>query len=819
MSQPSSSRVAEQWLREAALFEAPPAMLKRATHLVLLGWAEGLLWHVERGKAALANAQALAIDNPLREMKRVRATIPQELAKAPEGEWVPFRHLERDQYSPEILEESLYGSNPNPANITRNPWRYETTWVKRLSSEEEEAQPSWRRSDSPLFRTVRDGRQRARQPGPKDGDLDGLLDLRSSLDHSLSESIETIGSARSMFEDLHSTLNDLEALALKYAPRAMEPKGHADWHVDMDLTGWKYLEPNEQPKGDLPPKITVRVEYGSSPRHVGYWAVHKWMLVAMSGEYALTREMMQRPKTLTTTVRHEMQHFAQDALRVIRGLHEDAGLPSSSIRTPFADPSGALRTDSSAPMDEEDPHNRIRHELRDVEFQTRLSDEVDRFLDALQDPEEAGSSVGIPVEHWRDFIKHFTAARDIDPPEASSSAYGQFRGWAQSQWFSYIKQHDKKRWEEAVRKFVSELDRRGIMRQIKRVKRWVPVADSKHPAWGTSVTAYFRVRLEALAPETRGWSTPKEVMAEAGLKHWPTIRNEYTRFIDSLSPEQIVRHKQIVNDYGDKWYFVNPTLQQWDGAEDLGGSKPPYADHPRLPKMHRYSSSACNPNATSTAWVEPSGKVHPLLRGVGHDIYAQMILSQRGEDESIYSGSETLIRQGWIRVVNFINVEFPANPSRQATEATARLILDCVLAYRDVLPEEDTVIVAVGSRRSEPSIADFIRQYGGREMEDEMFEGLMSRRTASAERVASQWLSAASLKTHTLREVAEMAAKYDLTDPDDRAIFRHALLTHFKSCGVEGIREHAQDGGQKTKGRSRQDAIRALANVFIPSRP
>ena len=75
--------------------------------------------------------------------------------------------------------------------------------------------------------------------------------------------------------------------------------------------------------------------------------------------------------------RHEMQHVGQDLLRVALQLREDAGLPGSSLSDSTYTPSG-YRKDS--PRYEE--RFRQDHALRGVEFYTRLSDEVERFMRA-----------------------------------------------------------------------------------------------------------------------------------------------------------------------------------------------------------------------------------------------------------------------------------------------------------------------------------------------------------------------------------------------------------------------------------------------------
>lgn len=72
------------------------------------------------------------------------------------------------------------------------------------------------------------------------------------------------------------------------------------------------------------------------------------------------------------TIRHECQHVGQDVLRILVGLPEVAGVPPRDIRDPAYNPSGTSTRTPNAP--------RQRHELRDIEFFTRIQDEVDEFV-------------------------------------------------------------------------------------------------------------------------------------------------------------------------------------------------------------------------------------------------------------------------------------------------------------------------------------------------------------------------------------------------------------------------------------------------------
>jgi len=96
------------------------------------------------------------------------------------------------------------------------------------------------------------------------------------------------------------------------------------------------------------------------------------------------------PKTVTQlkeglgwideTVRHEMQHMAQDILRDLLELRDRAGLPSPEIRDLYVNSLGINPKNYNQPMKD--------HALRDVEFYPRLADEIESFIRQYKDTED-----------------------------------------------------------------------------------------------------------------------------------------------------------------------------------------------------------------------------------------------------------------------------------------------------------------------------------------------------------------------------------------------------------------------------------------------
>ena len=235
--------------------------------------------------------------------------------------------------------------------------------------------------------------------------------------------------------------------ARKYTSRAKTYKTKATTVIPVDLTGWKYL--NEVPArvrrqgyGDLnvadwQALVRSRLEaanftsfkcilwFKAHKRRGGQWSPGRMQMeldLWSSSVYDLKsfRRGMQR---IASIAKHECIHLGQDALRIAKGLNEDAGLPSRDLREPGMDPSGT-RMDSWS-------SKRIPHPKRDVEFYTRLSDEVLRFKVEVR-------SVAKPLR--RKFFKDWLDRRD----------------------FFTANKRNQGKWQKAVSEFWAALGREGI---------------------------------------------------------------------------------------------------------------------------------------------------------------------------------------------------------------------------------------------------------------------------------------------------------------------------------------------------------------------
>jgi len=131
------------------------------------------------------------------------------------------------------------------------------------------------------------------------------------------------------------------------------------------------------------------------------------------------QQLKEKVARLKQIVRHEVQHVIQDFISKIKKMREDAGLPSRKIRDPKYRPSGMpVKKEPESPEG-----GRIKHELRDVEFYTRISDEVDKFNN---------SKTHLPVSMHKDLMLAWVAQisyddfMSIEREKLTEIAYSQF---------------------------------------------------------------------------------------------------------------------------------------------------------------------------------------------------------------------------------------------------------------------------------------------------------------------------------------------------------------------------------------------------------
>ena len=402
---PSPSRVAR--MHTAGLFEAPPRVLKAVTDWAISVYAGHILAQVEK-----------RLDAP-----------PDDTAK---------RMAQTEKYlDPEVLFSTIERM-PEGNKTLRIPAGLDLDVVikrPRIS----DPGSSVEGEDIQVI-LVRKG-QRAKFPKEPDhwgeGFLDEIWDYRqtlTSIQGAVSEvrlylergmggygNQRTRQNIRERFSD--ETLVELSLLrreAMRYTSKAKSYKTKARTVLPVDLTGWEYVQ--GIPAAQIEQKLaehnmttfTCFMVFKQSKRRAGQWDGRKMeMELELHGAQgsantvALFKKGIRR---IRNVARHECLHLGQEALRYVKGLRTDAGLPSSDLIEPG------------------DVGHRLPHARRKVEFYTRLADEISKFV----------------VE----------ASRTTLPLRRSY-----MRRWLnESPFFAENKKHNRRKWQKAVGEFVAEVE-------------------------------------------------------------------------------------------------------------------------------------------------------------------------------------------------------------------------------------------------------------------------------------------------------------------------------------------------------------------------
>lgn len=551
---PSSRRVATRYL-DAALFEPPPAMLDAARYFFVSRWGSGALKEIQKKersqKARLRKA---------RKMLREQEASVEAAARAEErGESFDLLvyHLPAQQ-------NILY------AQIRKRVIRYTAV------------------GSADYYGGVRTEWEVDRKFSMDGFEFSGGMypEIRSKMEESYTFGTTLMRDVVSHVEGKIAVLNDFKsevtrAMNSRKANANLLSKGASFNQAlcKMDLTGWKLWErrvPDEAERSRLEAAMQSRktLEMKFDPQDTGarpdggfsaYWSPHKWQMgfAGLSGywsvESLLGRQgsvsrgvFKQSLRQLDSTVNHEMKHYAQSLLKELLTLPEIAGEPGLTDPS-VADVQGTPAGKEWARWDEQEQRwvdQRIPHEIRDVEFESRLGDEVDRFLRGVESLEGAVERRGA---RWqgsmgdvlRKYFTVFTARESLKKPS------GLYLGdvWQPSRWFYYLRQNDPKRYRAAVAKFTAELDRLGYMKRMDRGGR-LPIVVPNHPAWGIPVTTY----LQNTVPSREWGEKPDHADQVRALR-------EYGRFVDSLKIDQLRRHRSLARENGGKEYWLTPRWQ------------------------------------------------------------------------------------------------------------------------------------------------------------------------------------------------------------------------------------------------------------------
>ena len=509
-----SRRVA---LRYAGLFEPPPMVLKAVTDWAQSVWASHAL-------ALMSKTLDGPKDDSAARIRKMEALSDRgELEKTLEKAW----------------------DNGRTTRIPVSP-TYDVA-VKRPDDDDQ---------DYSFFYEMVRKNQRVkfpRMPGEyaRDSEWDDWYGSRYSLDHimrTIAQEIpkglakytdrEAPGSRRRHLDPEHIVeLSLIRREARKYTSRAKSYKTKAATVIPVDLTGWKYL--NEVPAStlaafpdvDWPALVKSRLEdanftsfkcilwFKAHVRRGGQWSPGKMQMeldLWSTSVYDL-KSFQRGMRRIASVAKHECIHLGQDALRIAKGLNEDAGLPSRDLREPGVNPSGT-RIDSWS-------GKRIPHPKRDVEFYTRLSDEVLRFKEEVR-------SVAKPLR--RKF----------------------FKDWLDRREFFTANKRNQGKWQKLVGEFWAALEREGI--EIPKAPRaymgkqeegtvvWVePVGNSNlyEPQWAIILEYLGKNSWTETDPLTGVERNPHRYSLQ-GLKKYIGDWNDTELNLDRTPPPRVVQQLQ-----------------------------------------------------------------------------------------------------------------------------------------------------------------------------------------------------------------------------------------------------------------------------------
>jgi len=190
------------------------------------------------------------------------------------------------------------------------------------------------------------------------------------------------------------------------------PLGPTDFQRALEHEGWA--------------EIQVELDFKGHKESVGMWlGADRLLSVDIRGNMpASVKEFQGILANILQTTRHELQHVGQDVLTRVLGLKQEAGTPSQDIRVP------------STPGKK--PSERKEHALREEEFYTRLSDEIDRFITFIQQR---------PKEGWTEDFRRWVNKEGV---------FGR-------EFFNMLKKHEPLKWQKAVKEFLKGVNARGIV--------------------------------------------------------------------------------------------------------------------------------------------------------------------------------------------------------------------------------------------------------------------------------------------------------------------------------------------------------------------
>jgi hypothetical protein len=440
--------------KQAGVFEAPPAMIESIGTWMKSVYAghilEGVQVDIERTRDALA-----PVKRAIEEMEAALRTLSGVPGLAV-GKFVKFK-IHRMAWGRVEVESNVMGvKRIDPTKLKKPRWGWGSggppdpsiPWYVIGYGEKS---ISWSPRETPFPYTW----------NPPYTEETVLQNVRSFVQKRITQLTQVLTDPDKITPPDMPKLVELELLkreCLKHTDKAKSYKGKAKQKFDIDLTGWKYVSDAAAAGKKLADagwsKVNVELDFKGTQYKGGHWngSAHELNVelgLGSTSRYIQTAEQARSVadfqygmSEMMRTLRHECQHMGQDLLRDIKGLEEDAGLPGQSIRNPDFDWKGV-----SKKQDEEGKRTRKVHPLLDVEFYTRLGDEIDKF---------ARFSRKIPLKLRRQAVRVWVG----DSPESKLLDDDGNTVSAIQQFFYSLKKYEKDKWRKAVSEFYKGVEGR-----------------------------------------------------------------------------------------------------------------------------------------------------------------------------------------------------------------------------------------------------------------------------------------------------------------------------------------------------------------------
>ena len=425
--------------------------------------------------------------------------------------------------------------------------------------------------------------------GSNDGagiDWDGRypLTLKDALDFAK----EQIQGELQMIENTQGPLGitalvDMQRLkteCLKYTSGSERiPQSGTKKPFPVDLAGWKYLPQVQNPPNPLPQVLDVVLIPDPRTGWLGQWdsSTMRMRVTTPLISPVNVSHFVKDLDLIEETLEHEMRHLAQTYLSWGKGMpDQSAGMPPQSVR-PSKPETDALPRDTLYP-------DRPQHALDDVEFYSRLGDDVRTFLGVIRKYPQSSwrwalrEWVGIPQPVWLDQL-----GRQNIP--SSVHLFSDF--------FRSLKKYEPKKWKKAVLEFTKLVsqkidfpaDDNDINTNILVERLNLP---TKVNPYGKSPRGYWDARVREVYKDIPSGYGPERDRAENEI--WPQVKKEYRQFIDKLSPAQLLKHKQKVQKPGGMTfeYYLTPRWERFNGKNTLEepkydhSGKTLFPEHPKL---------------------------------------------------------------------------------------------------------------------------------------------------------------------------------------------------------------------------------------------